>query len=160
MPITSDDSTKEPDICAFNVFSNPILVNEGRSMPLASITIIELKRPMRDDAKTGEKEDPILQTLIYLEKIRLGQANTPQGRLIPKSEDIPGYCYVICDLTESVIRCCKLYGLQVTSDQLGYFGFNPNYKAYIEVISFDRLLKAAKERNRMFFQKLGLPTGL
>ena len=66
MPITSDDSTKEPDICAFNVFSNPILVNEGRSMPLASITIIELKRPMRDDAKTGEKEDPILQTLIYL----------------------------------------------------------------------------------------------
>lgn len=160
MPITSDDSTKEPDICAFNVFSNPILVNEGRSMPLASITIIELKRPMRDDAKTGEKEDPILQTLIYLEKIRLGQAKTPQGRLIPKSEDIPGYCYVICDLTESVIRCCKLYGLQVTSDQLGYFGFNPNYKAYIEVISFDRLLKAAKERNRMFFQKLGLPTGL
>lgn len=160
LPITSDDSTKEPDICALNVFSNPILVNEGRSLPLASITIVELKRPMRDDAKTGEKEDPILQTLTYLDKIRLGQAKTPQGRLIPKSEDIPGYCYVICDLTESVIRCCKAYGLQVTSDQLGYFGYNPNFKAYVEVISFDRLLKAAKERNRMFFQKLGLPTGL
>lgn len=160
MPITSDDSTKEPDICALNVFGNPILVNEGRSLPLASITIVELKRPMRDDAKAGEKEDPILQTLNYLEKIRLGQAKTPQGRLIPKSEDIPGYCYVICDLTESVIRCCKAYGLQVTSDQLGYFGYNPNFKAYIEVISFDRLLRAAKERNRMFFQKLGLPTGL
>lgn len=160
MPITNDNSTKEPDICALNVFSNPILVNEGCSLPLASITIVELKRPMRDDAKTGEKEDPILQTLTYLEKIRLGQAKTPQGRFIPKSEDIPGYCYVICDLTESVVHCCKAYSLQVTSDQLGYFGYNHNFKAYIEVISFDRLLRAAKERNRMFFQKLGLPSGL
>ena len=90
----------------------------------------------------------------------MGQAKTPQGRLIPKSEDIPGYCYIICDLTESVIRCCKGSSLQVTADQLGYFGYNLNYKAYIEVISFDRLLQAAKERNRMFFQKLGIPTGL
>lgn len=160
MPITSDESTKEPDICALNVFSNPILVNEGRTFPLASITIVELKRPMRDDARAGEKEDPILQALTYLDKIRLGQAKTPQGRPIPQSNDIPGYCYVICDITESVIRCCKAYCLQVTSDQLGYFGYNPNYKAYIEVISFDRLLRAAKERNRMFFQKLGIPSGL
>lgn len=160
MPITYDESTKEPDLCALNVFSNPLLVNEGRSLPLASITIVELKRPMRDDAKAGEKEDPILQALTYLEKIRLGQAKTPQGRLIPKSEDIPGYCYVICDLTETVVRCCKAYSLQATSDQLGYFGYNPNFKAYIEVISFDRLLQAAKERNRMFFQKLGIPSGL
>lgn len=160
MPITSDLSTKEPDLCALNVYGNPILVNEGKSLPLASITIVELKRPMRDDAKAGEKEDPIIQALTYLEKIRLGQAKTPQGRLIPKSEDIPGFCYVICDLTESVIRCCKSASLQVTADHLGYFGYNPNYKAYIEVISFDRLLQAAKERNRMFFEKLGIPTGL
>ena len=38
------------------------------------------------------------------------------------------------------------------------FGHNPNYKAYIEVISFDRLVNAAKERNKAFFDKLGLPT--
>lgn len=160
MPITSNDSTKEPDICSLNVYENPILINDGKTLPLASITIVELKRPMRDDAKVREREDPIQQALTYLEKIRLGQAKTPQGRLIPKSEDIPGYCYIICDLTESVIRCCKGSSLQVTADQLGYFGYNHNYKAYIEVISFDRLLQAAKERNRMFFQKLGIPTGL
>ena len=43
-------------------------------------------------------------------------------------------------------------------DGLGYFGFNAPTKAYIEVISFDGLLKAANERNRAFFDKLGLPT--
>jgi len=32
-----------------------------------------------------------------------------------------------------------------------------SYEAYIEVISFDRLLNAARERNRVFFDKLGLP---
>lgn len=127
---------------------------------LASITVIELKRPMRDVARAGEKEDPIFQALTYLDKIRKGQAKTPQGRLIPKSEEIPGYCYAICDLTESVITNCNLLGLQVTSDHMGYFGYNPNYKAYIEVTSFDRLIRAAKERNRVFFQKLGIPTGL
>jgi hypothetical protein len=57
-----------------------------------------------------------------------------------------------------VIRRCQLLGLTETSDHLGYFGYNPNFKAYIEVISFDRLLNAARQRNRAFFDKLGLPT--
>ncbi|WP_284648476.1 hypothetical protein [Photobacterium damselae] len=44
----------------------------------------------------------------------------------------------------------------MTHDHLGYFGYNKEYKAYIEVISFDRLLNMAKERNQAFFDKLGL----
>lgn len=160
MTISEDDSTKEPDLCVLNVCSNPILVNEGTSLPLASITIVEFKRPMRADAKPGEKEDPIVQSLTYLEKIRKGKAKTPQGRLIPRSENIPGYCYVVCDITEPVENCCKYAGLQVTADHMGYFGYNSNFKAYIEVISFDRLLRGAKERNRKFFEKLGLPSKL
>lgn len=40
----------------------------------------------------------------------------------------------------------------------GYFGFNEPMKAYIEVMSFDRLVNAATERNRAFFDKLGLPS--
>jgi hypothetical protein len=40
---------------------------------------------------------------------------------------------------------------------MGWFGYKDNFHAYIEVISFNRLLKAAKERSRAFFDKLGLP---
>jgi hypothetical protein len=47
--------------------------------------------------------------------------------------------------------------LRMTSDGLGYFGYNDNYKAYIEVSSFDRLLNLAHQRNRAFFDRLGLP---
>ena len=83
---------------------------------------------------------------------------TARGRTIPGSDTIPGFCYVIADLTSTVRHRCKVLGLRETSDKQGYFGFNDNFRAYIEVISFDRLLNAARERNRAFFDRLGLPT--
>jgi transcriptional regulator NrdR family protein len=42
-------------------------------------------------------------------------------------------------------------------DEMGYFRYHSNYKAYVEVISFEKLLKDAKERNRVLFDKLDLP---
>ena len=158
MPITNNIETKEPDLLALNVYDNPLLVNNGDTLPLASLTVIEFKRPMRNDAKAGEEKDPIEQALKYIERIRNGKVITDSGRPIPQSDNIPAFCYVISDLTETIVDRCKLLGLRVTADKLGYFGYNDNYKAYIEVLSFDQLLKMARERNRAFFDKLGLPT--
>lgn len=158
MPVTGCDETREPDIVSLNVYDNPILVSDSTKLPLASLVIVELKRPMRNDAAPGEDKDPIEQALGYLERIRKGQVQTHGGRPIPKSEEIPGFCYAICDITPSVERRCKLLGLTPTHDYSGYFGYNQNYRAYLEVLSFDRLVNAAKERNRAFFDKLGLPT--
>lgn len=158
MPITGCNEKKEPDICALSVFDEPLLFSNSQKLPLASIVIIEIKRPMRNDAAPGEDKDPIEQVFGYLDPIREGGVTTEKGRPIPRSEEIPGFCYIICDITKSIEKRCKDKGLTVTSDQSGYFGYNANYKAYIEVISFDRLLNAARERNKAFFDKLGLPT--
>ncbi len=158
MSITGSLASKEPDLCALNVYDQPLLVNEGQKLPLASIFVVEIKRPMRNDAASGEGKDPIEQALGYLDRIREGGVKTARGRPIPGSDGIPGYCYVIADLTPSLRMRCKTLNLRETSDKQGYFGFNDNFKAYIEVISFDRLLNAARERNRTFFDKLGLPT--
>jgi len=158
MPISGSAEIKKPDILALNVFDNPVLVSEGNRLPLASIVVIEIKRPMRNDAAAGETSNAIEQALGYLKRIRDGKVQTASGRIIPNSEDIPGFCYVICDITSRVKERCEILGLAPTYDYLGYFGHNPNYKAYIEVISFDRLVNAAKERNKAFFDKLGLPT--
>jgi hypothetical protein len=158
MPITKSDSTSEPDLLAVNIYDNPLLVNEGQNLPLATITVVEIKRPMRNDAREGEEKNPIEQALDYLKKVRKGGAMTKSGRLIPNSEDIPGFCYIICDITESIKERCEYLDLQVTSDKLGYFGYHKQFRSYIEVISFDRLLNMAKARNRAFFDKLGLPT--
>lgn len=156
MPIVDTPSTKEPDLLAMNLYNNPLLITEKKSLPLASITVVEIKRPMRNDAAAGKDKDPIEQTLSYLDRVRTGNVQTSQGRPIPDAGDIPGYCYIIADLTSTLKKRCRLLDLQMTHDHLGYFGYNKEYKAYIEVISFDRLLNMAKERNQAFFDKLGL----
>jgi hypothetical protein len=158
IPITDSDSKKEPDILGLNVYDNPLLVNDGDNLPLASITVVEIKRPMRNDAKAGEEKDPIEQALGYLKRVRNGNVTTATGRPIPDSEHIPGFCYVICDITPTIKDRCDILDLRITSDKLGYFGFHKTFNAYIEVISFDRLLNMATERNKAFFDKLGLPS--
>ncbi len=168
MPITGSDSTLEPDILALKVYDRPafasendgpILVAEGERLPLASIVVVEIKRPMRDDIAPGPERDPLHQALRYLERVREGGVKTATGRPIPQSNQIPGFCYVIADLTPTMRESCKWCNLRPTDDGLGFFGYNENYKAYVEVNSFDRLLNLAHQRNRAFFDRLGLPVG-
>ena len=158
-PTTSSTSTTEPDIAAIRVFENPLLVGEGKPQ-LASITVVEIKRPMREGFQAGEEEskDPILQSLGYLRRLREG-ASTINGRPIPNAAKIPGFVYVVADLTESLINCCKLQQLQATADGMGFFGYqrDESYNAYIQVMSFDGLVASAMERNQAVFDTLGLP---
>jgi hypothetical protein len=135
-----------------------MLVSEESTPPFSSLTIVEFKRPMRNDMATGEEKDPIEQALGYLKRIREGGVTSTKGRPLGNPKDIPAYCYVIADLSPSMIQRCDMHDLTITSDGLGYFGYKKAYKAYIEVISFDRLVNMAKQRNRAFFDKLGLPT--
>lgn len=120
-----------------------------------SITIVELKRPMRNDMT--EEENPIRQTLDYLKEIRRGECKTKTGRPIPASEDLPGFIYIVADITPSLKEQCIDEDLTETFDKMGYFGYKKNLKTYIEVISFDQLYQGALERNKAFFDKLGLP---
>jgi hypothetical protein len=159
MPITGSYSTKEPDILATRLVGSPgspVLAAEGETLPLPSIVVVEIKRPMRNDA--SEDKDPIQQTLDYVKRVRAGGVMTAAGRPIPPSRDQPAFCYVLADLTPTMISRCEYATLRPTHDGMGYFGFNEPYKAYIEVMSFDRLVNAATERNRAFFDKLGLPS--
>lgn len=157
MGITDSASGKEPDILSIRTYDNPLLFSESRGAPLASIVVVEIKRPMRNDMKAGEEKDPIEQALKYVQRTRDGGVKTVDGRPIPRSADVPGFCYIIADLTETMIERCRHNNLKPTHDHMGYFGYHDYYKTYIEVISFDRLVQIARERNASFFDKLGLP---
>ncbi len=161
MPITASDSTKEPDIVSLRAYDNPLAVSETHIGAQAAITVVEIKRPMRSGYQAGssEERDPILQALGYLRKLRQG-ASTKAGRPIPNADKIPGFVYILADLTKSLRDNCDFHQLQPTADGLGYFGYHSNmaYNAYIQVISFEGLIASAKERHRAFFDQLGLPT--
>jgi hypothetical protein len=64
------------------------------------------------------------------------------------------YAYVICDVTATLRRQAENFSLTKTPDDLGFFGFNPNLRAYVEVISFPKLVNDAEARNRVLFDKL------
>jgi len=156
LPIIKTTSSKEPDLCILNFNDAPLLVSESRDSSPASLTVIELKRPMRPDVGVGN-EDPVRQCLEYLNRIRDGKVQTKGGRPIQGGAEIPGFCYVVCDVLDGMEICIKNWSLKPTSDKRGYFGYSPGHEAYIEIITYDRLISSALERHRAFFDHLNLP---
>jgi len=38
-------------------------------------------------------------------------------------------------------------------DNMGYYLFNDTYNAYVEILSFSKIIKDSKKRNRILFDK-------
>lgn len=160
LPITSARDNKEPDIASMRLYDsaldglieNPYLVSEcPKNGRMASLTLVEFKRPMRNDS-----ENPFEQVYTYLEKIRSGNVTTKDGRPIANSDKLPCYAYIIADLSPHMEKYCVREDLKKTYDGMGYFGYKANLDLYVAVVSYDQLLIAAQERNQAFFDKLGI----
>ena len=154
-PILDTLSSKRPDINALHFVDNPTLISDHRSGTFLSLTIIELKRPMHQ-----ERDNPLEQTLGYLDAIRGGGVRTKLGRPIHKAAELFAHCYIIADLSDHVVRHCRRQDFTIMQDAAGYFRYYQSLKAYVEVISYDRLVSGARERNHAFFTKLGLPSSV
>jgi len=153
LPVFDGDSQKEPDIIAYD---KTCAFSPSTETPYRAITLVEFKRPMRDDY--SEDENPFTQLCDYMDLLRENNALAPDGRPVRVTENTPFYCYVVCDLRPRLHKWASRFDLRKTPDELGYFGYNRQYNAYFEVISYDKLIEDAKQRNAIFFNTLGLPT--
>lgn len=150
MDVLDSESRDRPDLFLIN---NPItVVNDEK--PHSSVVIFELKRPERGAYR--DSDNPIDQLRRYVKQIQNGLAKDKNGRTIKIKSNTPFYLYVLCDITQKIDDFAELSQLIPTPDEMGYFG---NLKigdtsAYIEIISFDKLLVDAKQRNRVLFDKL------
>lgn len=147
-PLNTAD--ERPDLLSFD---RPIAVREGDELS-NPITIFELKRPGRTSYSSSE--NPLAQVAGYVKKIRTGQYTNPQGRQVLADDNTPAYGFVVCDLTPKIIEFCEAYQLTLSPDKESYFGFHSTFKIYFEVISFNKVLKDSKQRNKVFFRKLGI----
>jgi hypothetical protein len=148
-PLNSE-SNERPDLIVFNkpfAFSND-------NKPYESIVIIEFKRPMRDDY--SDEENPIQQVTRYAREIIDGDAKDKNEREFDFRQNTPIYAYIICDLTKKLKSYAKDGGYKPLPSGDGYFFFNDNYNMYVEILSFDKILKDSSERNRVLFEKLNL----
>lgn len=152
VPHLSNGDHHEPDIL---VLDNAHAFSASAEPPYPAITLIEFKRPMRSNYPT--EENPLVQLRKYIEAIRAGKARDPEGRDIPIPQNMPFYCYLICDITDRVREYARDFSLIAAPDGMGYFGYNQHYGAYFEIISYTKLVNDARKRNAAFFNKLGLP---
>jgi hypothetical protein len=149
VPGLKGTSGKEPDIFAF-FYDTPIGVAESDNLPSGGVIIIEFKRPGRDDYD----KDPADQIIQRFREISDGNVNDIEGRQInPANLRYTGY--LIADLKPSLHK--QVYGrYHRTADNEGYFFNLAAGNGYIEIISYDKLVKDAGRRNRILFDKLGL----
>jgi len=152
IPYIDSNSMYRVDIAIFNhIYAFSDTENDFRS-----VIIIEFKKPDRNDLN-NHNSDPIKQVLAYVDGIIKGTEKRANGRPFGYVQNTAFYCYIIADLTNSMINAAKSAGMIQTNDGQGYFIFNPGYKAYIEVISYNKLIQDAEYRNKIFFEKLENP---
>lgn len=146
------ESKDRPDLLVFN---RPFAFSDNEK-PYSSIVIVEFKRPMRDDY--DDEENPIAQVNRYARQIIMGERKDKNSRDFDLREKTPIYAYIVCDLTKKLRMFAGDAGYKPLPDNNGYFSFNENYSMYVEIISFDKLVKDSKQRNKALFEKLNLST--
>ena len=155
----NSNSTKRMDLVVKKeeIFENATLYSEDQ-YPFESFTIVEFKKPERDNYKQGSyKDDPIKQVRTYVEEIVSGNEKV-KGKRIEANKKTPFYCYVIADITPSLQGILDYESFDPTPDGLGYFRFyeTKTSRAYIEVLPFQKIIKDAKQRNKILFDQLKL----
>lgn len=144
--ISDSPSKHRPDILVFK--------EEDNSRGIASsVTILEFKRP--DTIDNGILD----QIFDYLDKLSERKIKTTAGRTINTTSETIYYCYAICDFNKygsEIHKLAKRNDYKKLMGDLGYYSYNSQYNAHIELLSYDKLLPDAKLRNWVWFEKLGL----
>jgi len=149
MPPINTTSDNEPDII---IFDKPFAFTDENRQPFRNISIIEFKRPGRNNY--SDEDNPIQQVIEYMDDIIAGQIKTKDGRYLEGCENLRFYCYIICDLSEKIKIYARQRGFQTAPDGIGYYYFLDNYKAYIEIIPYSKLIQDSQQRNKILFDKL------
>ncbi|MCA8935544.1 MAG: sensor histidine kinase [Planctomycetes bacterium] len=155
MDVLDTKSAREPDIIVFDKAC--ALVNEPDA-PFGSVIVVEFKRPMRKNY--NEEENPVQQVYNYVREVRDGKALMPNGRPVEVKPNVPFYCYVVCDITEKLRGQIDLLDLTPMPDGQGFFQFHKKLNAYLELVSYTKMITDAKKRNAVFFDMLKLPTNI
>lgn len=147
-------NSDRPDLIAYD----KRVLFRGENIESNPVTIFEFKKPQRDDfTNPSSSEDPVTQIIRYVRKIRNGEFKTPTGREILIGDNTPFYGYVICELTQKTKSWLEdEKDFKPMPDRLGYFKWHDSLNLYIEVLGWDKILKDANIRNKIFFHKLGI----
>ena len=153
IPFNNNPKEERTDILILN---NPVAVSdeENTGREYGTIVVFELKRPMRDDYSRAE--NPIVQLVDYVNKLSTNKVADKYGRIIKVGDNTQFYLYAICDLTPNLIKVAEDEDFKETPDKRGYYKYHDKKHAYIEILSYDKIIEDSEKRNRILFDKLGI----
>jgi hypothetical protein len=151
----SSDSTQRADLLIYN---EAFAFSDSKAAPHNSFTIVEFKKPMRNDYKDyNEEKNPIQQSEKYIDNLLEGKVTGRNGRPVEVNSHTPFYIYIVCDVTPTLEKILKNREFEKTPDGQGYFKVKSKYySAYFEVLPFEKVLQDARKRNRILFEKLNI----
>lgn len=160
VPYVSSDRTihggarqKGDKIADLTFFEESLLLGDNDG---TSITIVEFKKPSRDDYRLGvERYDPVLQVIRTLERATAaGGIKRTDGSHFHFSGVVRRYAYIIADHTKSLAKLLRDYDFKNHWNPNIYYRFRDNEQIYIESFGYDTLVENAKKRNQAFFRVL------
>lgn len=147
-------STSNKERMDLAIFDTPIAFSDKDIEEIHSnVIIIEFKRPGRDDLTSSILEDQIYK---YIEELQESKIKSSTGTRIEVSKNSIFNIYIICEITSRLKNQLKRGNYKLMLDEQGYYMYNENYKAFIQILSLNKVLRDAKLRNKIFFKKLGI----
>lgn len=148
-------SKKRPDLLIYNRL---LPFAEEVENPLASITIVEFKRPERK--LQGKNNSPVDQVYEYVAKLRAGKVkHLGGGSMPPLPTQTRFFCTLVLTLTAELRESLMVSNnFRLGPDGQSLHLFNEHLNASVEVIDYRKVLIDAKRRNQAFFHKLSLPS--
>ncbi|WP_045959825.1 ATP-binding protein [Acholeplasma palmae] len=154
IPLRKIMKTKEdtrPDLVFINSFTNS--ENKDKTT-IDSMTIVEIKKPGRKNYSDGGPDNQLIK---YIRTIKAaGEIYDYNERVYSLANNIAFTCYIIGDLTREMKEMLEDAKFTTADNGEKYTSYNPNNNAYFEFISFSKLVKDAKLRNKIFTKKINL----
>lgn len=172
-PITSWSqikSSKEPDIILINrekdLIDNAISFGSQDSGTIGTMVIFEFKRP-GDTAHQKSTKDYRWDFSVLVEKyfddFQIGEEKKKEnyrGNIVKVTRDTPKFGYVIMDKIPDPLADFNVsHGWRKTPFG-SFYKINPDQNLHIEAITYQGLIKNAKERNNPFFDALFAKTNI
>lgn len=154
LPFNKIIDSENKDRMDLAIFDTPIAFSDKETYEMHSnVIIVEFKRPGRENFSTIDLEEQVYK---YIEELQDRKIKTPNGRRIEVSTNSIFNVYIVCEITDTLKNQLKRGNYKLMLDEQGYYMYNENYKAFIQILSLNKILRDAQLRNKIFFKKLGI----
>lgn len=121
-----------------------------------TITIVEFKRPSRDDYRVGDaKHDPVLQVLDTLaDATAAGGIAKTDGSHFAFRGVVRRFAFIIADIKPSLVRVLETHDFKNDWNPDIYVRYRDREQVMIQAFGYDTLIANAKKRNQAFFSVL------